>query len=204
MSTAIIIMAAGEAHRFKGRVKALLEVDGVKLIDRTIHLVRTYTDAPIYVRTQRAELAQHCFQHPGVHILMDGPREFWVQSVLSTRPYWADFNVVLQGDVYYSKDCMGKIMGSSEAITYFRDGGTETRETFAVTFCRYVADKYAQYLHDFVRVQRTKNTIKFYQYLLRQGMPVTTVIVRDKTQDFDTPKDLARWRDGQYKYCKKP
>lgn len=196
MKTAALVMAAGDSTRFNGHVKALLKVDGETLIQRTAR----QTIAQIgHNPTVISHLPDAFYGLPGFY---PHKRRYWAETLLSTADLWEDKTIILQGDVYYTDVVIQQVFDTVAPITYFRNGGYNSYETYAVTFQKGIAEVYKHLLRSFIAradergtdERRTWNT-RFYQYLCDNGLALKTVIVpeTDETTDFDNEKDYHAW-----------
>lgn len=112
-SKRVILLCAGHGERwgnYLGIPKHLVEVDGERLVDRTVRLVRERTiDATIFIISfdPRCEVAGTMRFEPG-----HGPERFTdTDKFLSSAELWSDDSptIVLYGDVFFTEAAMETI-----------------------------------------------------------------------------------------------
>jgi hypothetical protein len=209
----VIILAGGAGTRWgnhTGKQKHLLEVDGERLIDRTVRLARKYAE------------------HTNIHVVSEG---LFVGGTQAVRPrtvlgtdhdklaayshYWdsASRTVILWGDIWLSEAGAEKIFtDESDDILWFgRLGpsyitGKRYGEFWAVGFTAEASSDFAAAVR--VAARRFKrgeiprdNSWSVYFTLHPEcklldgtyGRAKTWREVDDQTEDFDFPHDWDRW-----------
>jgi choline kinase len=158
----VFILCAGNQIRFgdKEPPKQLLGLKGETILGRQRRQVFERTkDYPIVV----THLDAIKTAADGIWIVPSGHR--WTcETFLSTSNFWLERNVILLGDVIYSKACMDEIMSCQRDITVFGN----YFEMFAVSFSEDVATKVKYRLNK--AIENTKKGIggdakirRFYQ-----------------------------------------
>ena len=126
MTKTVIILAAGTQERWtkNGLPKQLLNIGGESLLARTVRQVKTLGSEPI--------IATH---HPAILSMFDNcmepeARRWTVETLLSTRDYWAERTIILLGDVIWPNDVLAGVLNSSRRPGVFGN----CQEIFAMTF----------------------------------------------------------------------
>ena len=133
--TRVFILAAGTSRRFGGKIlKQELLINGEKIIRRTIRQVLEYNSKlQIYILTWHKSLM---FIDVNVINTKLRPQEL-SDTILLSRPYWKEWNIILLGDVVYSDDALKKILSNNNGITIFGRDKCPTKpgsERFALSF----------------------------------------------------------------------
>ena len=133
-NTTVLILAAGEARRFDGISKQLLNVKDEMIIERIVRQV-THRGCSPYVITDNKEIInalsiwRFVFRPVSHKVTCD--------TFLNTQELWNDRTIILLGDVIYSKKLMDSIFIYDKSIRVF---GNQW-EVFAISFAKEVHDK---------------------------------------------------------------
>jgi hypothetical protein len=102
-----------------GTVKHLAPIDGSgeTVIGRTVKMLRSMGAARVFVVTHRDEIVRCVGDH--AQIIRPENREYLTESILSSRGAWTVRTVVLLGDVFFTQDCMQKILACGERLRFF-------------------------------------------------------------------------------------
>jgi len=151
----VFILASGTSRRFNGKIKHLLPVFGEPIIRRTIRIIRQiscFEDYEIYVVTHHKELK---FDDVKIIDTIFKPRQL-CNTILMTRPYWGDKNVILLGDVVYGERALACILSSNfNGIEMFYKDSCDVKpnsERYAVRFSSNNADLFGNLLNKASRV----------------------------------------------------
>ena len=136
MNTVVFIMADGRATRFNGVCKQLLPVgDGETIIERIIRQVNERGEVPLVV-TRNNEILNAGLS--GKYATFSTAKnETICESLEYSTQFWTERNIVLLGDVIYSKRVMDAIFSVREPIRVFADFW----ERFAIVFRYEVSQK---------------------------------------------------------------
>lgn len=100
----ILILAAGQAHRYNGKIKQLLPIGSTTIIGRIVAQCREHDHEPFIIAHELALLSESKFG------LSPTNSATTCNSLLSTRDLWRGQMIVLLGDVYYSDDLIDRII----------------------------------------------------------------------------------------------
>jgi hypothetical protein len=209
-----VVLCAGDATRYGGAMKQLLEVDGEPLLGRTLRQMEA-CDIPTRVVTHKPGV----FETAGIQARFFCPvrRRWTVETLLSTRSLWGRRQtIVLLGDVYYS-DRMIQLLAKCETLFYC---GYEEIWGLSIDISRY--EKVERVLKETIREAERRMAIdkgrehhqgqlwRFYR--VWYGLPYigewtptpgllfqkcgTTVVCMDETSDFDVPAEYEAWCRG--------
>jgi hypothetical protein len=207
MIGSVILMCAGRAERWGrhlGVHKHLIPIDGERLLDRTLRLVRRHTpDAPVVIVAFDPQYARDgCERFEPAH----GPVDFCdTDKFLSAESRWADRGqtVILYGDVFFTEAAMATILSYTGPHRFFgrREGsfftGRPWREMFALSFPaderHWMHDQLLRLRHDLLtgRSPRGGGWELFHQ--LHGRTWDNFIVIDDFTDDFDFPSDFDRW-----------
>ena len=212
--TRFLLLAAGDETRwghYLGVHKHLVEVNGERLIDRTIKLIHDRVDAEVmtlakYPQYENAKATLVCpsdLEHGGAIASM----EFWSHDYRTT---------VLFGDVYFTLEAMDAIcaidnvercqfIGRSTPSTYH---GCPYEEQFGFSLLPEHHVEVAGALEHVKRALQTgaiKGCSGWAAYRYLHGLPLRKHRIRgdfveidDFTDDFDYPIDYERWKTHFY------
>ena len=122
----IFILCAGNASRFTGIQKQLLPIGETTILGRQLSFLRDYD---VYVVTHHDEIADYARVF-GANIINPESHTNICDSAYSTYSEWCETNVILLGDVIYSKVVMNQILLCREPMKFFGN----VYEIFALTF----------------------------------------------------------------------
>ena len=217
-----IIICAGEASRWGNYLntpKHLITIEGERLLDRTVRLLRERGIEEIYtvVRSMTRE-----YRVPGAAqyvAALDPEAHGDADKFLSSRDLWNKHGrtLVFYGDCYFTEEAMDTIIGfaSREWTLFCRPQaseitGTPWGECFAHSFYPEDLERHENRLHYIIRLfkQGAINRLGGWEHYRamtgRSGEDVgkhvmTThyVTIDDWTDDFDYPKDLESWLENR-------
>jgi len=186
--TSTIVLSAGESARFDGPYpKQHIEIDGERIIDRTL---RMFPDA--HLVAIKPEIANH------PKVFKPQAHRYTSETLLSTKSLWGEETTVLFADVYYTEEAV-EIIKKSTPTTFFTDG----QDIFGLKFDQDVSG----FLREVVAKadQPDGNCGRIWEvYRLMFGLPnwpatsdmPALTFIGDKTQDFDTVEDLDNFKNG--------
>lgn len=209
-----IIIAAGDGTRwgkYLGIDKHFIEIDGEKLIHRTVRQLRDNGIEDIWVvgKDKRYEIPGAKFFLPELNEHNDG-----VDKFLNSKELWIDGRtIVLYGDVYFSEYAMGKIVNHNHRDWQLfarafgsRITGCKWGECFAQSFYTEHIPEHKRNLEKAVKLWhqgkiRRPSGWQHYRFMI--GLPPNRVDepfvgdrfvnIDDFTDDFDSPDDYDRW-----------
>jgi hypothetical protein len=199
--TEFIISAAGHASRWGGVDKCLLELNGERLVDRTVRLLNERGIEPVVVRREDQQGSWPRMAEPELS-------GCGVDKFLHAVSLWQPRTFILFGDVWYSERAIDSIVRDSmphRIVWWGRLGegfytGKPWGELYAVRFrapqrsnvfhraCWHVRNQYEKghlltCLGWDVR-EHIYRTCPQHQWLVE---------INDNTEDFDRPEDLEAW-----------
>lgn len=219
MDTRAIIICAGEATRwknYKGVPKHLIEIEGERLLDRTIRLLKERGVEEIYTVVKDISMSYYNQGSTQWVVKPDYDKNADADKFLSSTALWnhEGRTLVLYGDVYFTEDAMDTITGfaAKEWTLFGREGaskitGTPWGECFAISFYpedherMYGKLKYIAELYKTGVINRCGGWELYRAMTGREGKKVrhphtiTTnfVEINDWTEDYDTPQDYENW-----------
>jgi hypothetical protein len=219
--TRVLILAAGDGTRwsnFRGSPKHLIEVEGERLIDRTVRQYLRYTDDVIVVGSDERYLI------PRAQLFIpDRPMEFvypatkprpWreMDKFLSSTSLWdTDKRTILvYGDVYFTNEAVHTIMTHEGAWRCFcrtresRITGKTCKEIFSFSLDPEHHNVFQRALDVLASTNTTTGGWSLFRYLTSGNANVNKnyeqvfnndkyVEIDDWTEDFDFPHDLIEW-----------
>lgn len=217
--TKAIIICAGEASRWGGYLntpKHLIEIEGERLLDRTVRLLRERGITEIYTVVKKIT-PEYQTEGAAQWVADLNPEEnVDADKFLSSKELWnkTGRTLVFYGDCYFTDEAMDKILGvhPREWTLYCRPEasevtGTPWGECFAQSFYPEDLDRHEAMLH-YVAELYKRGTItrcggwEHYRAmtgrtgaLVRRPHRMTTnyIVIDDWTDDFDYPKDYDSW-----------
>ena len=100
------IPAAGKAKRCGGDIKQLFTIDGTPIITRTVRLInKVDKNAKIYIITWRDEILNEptLKKYDNVHFINTViPTENITETIMLTKKYWGDENIVVYSDTIFT------------------------------------------------------------------------------------------------------
>lgn len=220
-----IILCAGEASRWGNHLntpKHLIELEGEKLLHRTIRLLKDRGIDEIY--TVVKDITGTYYHPDSVQWVakIDYENNADADKFLSSKDLWNDKGrtIVLYGDVYFTNEAIDTILSFSdkEWTLFAREGassitGTPWGECFALSFYPKDHKRMEEMLHYIATLWKT-GVIKrcggweLYRAMtgrrdkkVRHPHTITTnfVEINDFTEDFDRPEDLDMWLKNRAK-----
>ena len=185
MNVVYVSLCAGRSARFEGRPKHLLAIGGETLIDR-----------------QRRQF--------GPVLVMDanevGQTSATCETLILSAMHWGAGRVhILLGDAYYTDAAVIQINEDLHPVSFWTDG----QDIFAISFH---LDHALPILRAAARVvaKKAHNNGRLWElYRVYSGLPDCAPlpkpdcrlirIIKDETQDFDTPDDFNNFKSGIYK-----
>jgi CTP:molybdopterin cytidylyltransferase MocA len=197
MHTAVIV-AGGEARRWKnygGVAKHFVEIDGERIIDRTICQSSALFDRTVAVVPQYGYVS-------GVDREILAPeetrgREPW--KILSSKDEWSSVRTtLLYGDVYFTGSAIKKIAAAEAELAFLMRWDKSNRtgkpygEIYAISFAASMREQIIAAMEDFTPDLSIPARAGW--HLLHRLRDVATMVeIDDETEDFDNPKDYERW-----------
>ena len=214
MDTCYIIACSGEEKRwgnYLGCPKHLIKIDGERLLDRTVRLIKNKDESQILIMAYTDEylvdgtdlyvpqrsIADHQ-RYPAIY----GSREIWNKNGQT---------ILLYGDVYFTEDAIATIVedkNNGDIKFYGRENNSQITgkgygELFAIRFSNQIHEKILTVLNK-LKIKKDKGEIQRFCYweFYRSwhNIPLTThaikgnfVTIDDRTDDFDFPGDYDRW-----------
>lgn len=200
------ILCAGAGARwgnYLGVPKQLIPLENETVLERTVRLLHEQNLTDIVIVATTAKFAVHRCQ------LYPPDKARWtVETLLSTRQLWAETNIILLGDVFYSKQAIHNILYARGDIRFFgrpyanKLTGNPRAELFALKFRKTAEATVLRHgkrvLYDALAGGRGK-LWQLYRSLiggrLNEKQVETTIfhIIDDITDDFDFPEDYDRF-----------
>lgn len=106
-------MAQGKALRFPG--KHLETIRGIPIIERTVNIIREYTDQVVVVAPDRTPFRQL----KAALYTQESPGEGLLDGIFNTRQLWAQGALILLGDVVYSRQLLHVMLTENRRLTMF-------------------------------------------------------------------------------------
>lgn len=218
-STRALILAAGEATRWNNYLntpKHLIEIEGERLLDRTIRLLKERGIKDIHTVVKNVSMA---YYNPGAEqyvAQIDYETNADADKFLSSRELWNKDGrtIVLYGDCYFTEEAMDTIVShAKKEWTLFcrpdasKITGTPWGECFAISLYPEDHERMEKRLHYIAELWKTGVITRcggweLYRAMTgREGkkvrrphtMTTNYVKVDDWTDDFDYPQDLDNW-----------
>jgi len=211
----IIILCGGEGKRWKnylGIKKHFIEIEGERLLDRTIRLINKYknTKTTIFVV---ANDENYLVQGTKLFIPKKNSYNSGADKFLDSKELWNKQcrTIVLMGDVWFSENCMKSIMEHTgkEWVVFGRRRkskitGCPYPEIFGQSFFPEHLEEHENNLHKIVKAYhrgKIRRCIGWEHYRCMIGLePTNKHVVKNKffdvddfTEDFDIPLDYRSW-----------
>jgi len=202
-----VIMADGKAKRWTADYpKHFIEINGERIIERTIKLLKEYTD-DIYITTHNPDML---YLKDKYNITIYEPKDntHEITKFINSKPLWKDDNEILfiYGDVYFTKQAIDKIFNTKPDEYYFYGGAWEiyalrvnkntyTRLECITEYIKELADKKQGGLcgaWTLYRIMQQKDMMEHKIYNNFIDIP-------DETFDFDTVGELIEWKNQHHK-----
>jgi len=124
MATSVFILCAGEARRFNGVHKQLLQIRNECILERIIRQCRDRGIEPTVVSHHEV------FRNVDCRLIVPEVHRYTDETFLSTQYLWNERTIILLGDVVYSKFAMDMVFADCKPVRVFGDQW----EMFAVCF----------------------------------------------------------------------
>jgi hypothetical protein len=197
MHTAFIL-AGGAATRwadYGGVAKHFVEIDGERLIDRTIRQARQLFDRVVVVSPH----ANYVVGVDGEIVVPHEHRKSERQKILSSKGEWSDSRTtLLYGDVYFTDTAIKNIAASVKPLTFLLRfdnpafTGKTHREIFAIGFSR---EMYGFVEKAMVNTAYQHGIPQRGGWMLLDRLKTAAWVIEtgDETEDFDSPEDYVGW-----------
>jgi len=218
-NTKAIIICAGEATRWAGYLntkKHLIEIEGERLLDRTVRLLKERGIKEIYIVVKQITPEYHV-EGAAQYVADLNPEEnVDADKFLSSKALWNQDGrtLVFYGDCYFTEDAMDTIVGftSREWTLFCRPNaskvtGTPWGECFAQSYYPEDIDRHEAALRRVAALYKAGKITRcggWEHYRAMVGRPdeqirrphrmsTNYVEIDDWTDDFDYPKDYDSW-----------
>lgn len=193
-----IIMADGQGKRwnnYMGVPKHLIELNGERLIDRTVRLLKENDIQNIIVMA-----SDERYKIEGTKLIPQSIREYEVDRF--DLQFLNGEVCYLYGDVYYTEEAIQKIVETptDDILVFGRNKPSEiNKKEYGELFAFKVknADKFKQcvsYIRNEVIAGRNRGLgWELYSHI---GCPF--ILIDDRSEDFDYPKDFDRWLEYEH------
>jgi hypothetical protein len=128
----VIILCAGNAHRFNGRVKQLLLIgEKETILSRQLKQIKKFgvPDENITIITHQKEISDYALGY-NIKSVCPENRETTCDSALSSKHLWGKKTVISLGDVIFSRESIGTVLSLNSPIMFFGDQW----ERYAISF----------------------------------------------------------------------
>lgn len=205
-----IIMCGGEYKEFK-TPKQLLKVNGERIVDRTIRLLKENGVNEIYISSNNS-----LFDSCNV-IRLENKKNNWKQN---ERGYWLDAfyptnepTKYIFGDVYFTNKAIKKIVDyktDKEVLFGTEIAKNEFHENWGEPFCYYVNDTdrfkkaitEVKKMYDKGKIKRHPIVWELYRYLNGLDINIQNIkedtyeVIDDGTMDVDSLEELEQINSG--------
>jgi len=129
MRNIAIIPAAGHSHRWGNHlntVKQLAPIDssGQTVIGRTVEMLRCSGVDEVFVLTHVDKIIESV---KNTKIIRTENHTYLSDTILSSQAEWGDRTIILLGDVFFSQECLERILNCKNKVKFFGvDRGSET------------------------------------------------------------------------------
>ena len=205
LKTHAIILCAGTGERwgnFLGSPKHLIEIDGERLIDRTVRLIKAFsndkTDIFIVANNDSRYEIDGCKLFIPEKNLQIGRADQYINS----KQLWnkEGRTIIFFGDVWFSEFCMKSIMQNMDKdwTTFGRKGGSVITghpwtEPFAHSFYPDQMHMLEEILNKMIKEFQEKKTLEIGFWASYLSMISRFFQIDDFTDDFDFPRDYKCW-----------
>lgn len=202
-----IILCAGESSRwqnYQGDPKHLIKIDGERLIDRTVRLIKQYspqTEIIIVANDDRYKVEGTTLYKPELN-----PDNLEADNWLSSMPLWSEGKTFLMfGDIWFTDEAMQTIFGDTgeEWRVFGRESGSFItgkiwEEWFCISFYGKERVLLLGILNNLIEERKSGEIGKaggweLYRSLKKTDSKNHFVVIDDFTEDFDFPKDYDEW-----------
>jgi len=199
--TSVLIMSAGDASRFDSQTpKQLMQIPGAETVfSRQLRQIRENGCEPTVI-THNSNIISVSNKH-----FIPQHRETLCNSILSSESLWLERNVIILGDVIFTKDGIDLVFSTERPVFVV---GNEA-EIYALSFTRSHAGRVQESLQLAAGYQENASKGKLrYFYKDYTGLPIygrelernVLVWLRDETNDIDSMDEyvgiVARWNKG--------
>lgn len=193
-----IIMADGQGKRwnnYMGVPKHLIELNGERLIDRTVRLLKENDIQNIIVMA-----SDERYKIEGTKLIPQSIREYEIDRF--DLQFLNGEVCYLYGDVYYTEEAIQKIVETptDDILVFGRNKPSEiNKKEYGELFAFKVknVDKFKQcvsYIRNEVIAGRNRDLgWELYSHI---GCPF--ILIDDRSEDFDYPKDFDRWLEYEH------
>lgn len=217
----VLVLAAGDGRRWnnhEGSPKHLVNIEGERLLDRTIRQFKKYTNNIIVVGVDER------YKVDGLELFVPKPPARFVypkklkvrgwkemDKFASSMHLWSEGRTTLVlGDVYFTDEAVETIMNCDKTWTTFcRTGGSQItgkdyKEIFAFSLDKQHHEEFINAIEKLIDVVKTSGGWSLYR-LLTRGIHEAVdhnllfdndryVEIDDWTEDFDCARDLINWK----------
>jgi choline kinase len=223
-----LIACSGQAQRwdnYMGVAKHLIKINGERILDRTIRLIRERVKEDCVINViafdEKYKANGSILQIPQYETQTEKDEHFVNPFLYVSKRWWNDTGptIILFGDVYFTEEAINTIINSVynlDTYTFYgRPGasaytGCKYGEIFGVSFTRDYSDNLWNTICE-VKKLRDENKIKRFisweVYRMLQSIDLNTheiknnfTIIDDFTDDFDYPRDYDLWIERWNKY----
>jgi hypothetical protein len=208
-----VIMAGGGGTRWKnhlGTPKHTIVIEGERLIDRTVRLIRERTDADIVIVSSNPDCGVEGTRRVESTPMVEGD---FNDGLVPSVPHWSptERTIILFGDVYFTDHAMDMIVRSYESSDYWffgrKDASTITQCPWGETFAIALLPQHQQVFHNAIsevdkvyKLGEISRITGWEVYRKLQDIPLhdheikdNFVEINDFTEDFDYPYDYRLW-----------
>lgn len=157
----VVITAAGNNVRWGnhlGTCKHLAPVDpsGETIIGRTIKMLKQSGIVNIFVVTQNDKIIDSVDKD--VVIIKLPNSKSLADSILSSRKKWTGRTIILLGDVFFSNQCLNKILACKDTLKFFGIDRHDNMEFCKIKRCELYAFSFDSSSQDFIERRLTINS----------------------------------------------
>ena len=190
-----ILLAGGVGKRWElHRPKHYLEIDGERLIQRTIRMAQPLFD-DLVVAVPHAGYIHDAREF----IVPDHLRRPEQQKILSSKEEWSSARTtLLYGDVYYTPAALQSFAESTQPLVFLlrHDESDATGkphgEIYGIAFAESLQKKIMTAMDGFTHVDGIPDRAGWWLWHCLQSA-ATAIVVEDETEDFDSLEDYRRW-----------
>lgn len=209
-----IVLANGSETKWddhRGGPRHFVEVDGERLLDRTVRQFGAHGEVVVTGPDQRYKLPV-----AALYVPRDEPENLDADILLSTRALWASNQrtLVVLGDTWFTDAAIDAIVGLADRLWFYvgredgsRYSGTDYGEIFALSFWPEHQASLLEAAHEIRRRQRDEGLWRgglWEHYRLLVGVdPLEHRIaghfleIDDETDDFDFGPRFEAWLDAR-------
>ena len=220
--TRAILICAGEATRWAGHrdtPKHLIEIEGERLIDRTVRLLRERGVEQIFIVVREKSKAYEVEGATQWVATLNPEQNADADKFLSSRELWNPKGRTLffYGDCYFSDEAMDTIVGHrrEQWVLFCRPDASEiTGKPWGECFAHGIYDKDLTVLEKMLRYVADQHVTgithrsggwELYRAMVgRKGLDLMEhrmsdhfIEINDWTEDFDYPEDYEKWIEAR-------